>query len=96
MLHPILLLIVKVNSCLQAEELNLLTSTNLIQSLKQKLYQLRSDTTFFNDIYRDTVKHCGENNVAIPEVRKRKISTKIDYSANNQYFADTKEEELRV
>ncbi|CAI6357084.1 unnamed protein product [Macrosiphum euphorbiae] len=96
MLHPILLLIVKVNSCLQAEELNLLTSTNLIQSLKQKLYQLRSDTTFFNDIYRDTVKHCEENNVAIPEVRKRKISTKIDYSANNQYFADTKEEELRV
>jgi len=96
MLHPILLLIVKVNSCLQAEELNLLTSTNLIQSLKQKLYQLRSDTTFFNDIYCDTVKHCEENNVAIPKVRKRKISTKIDYSANNQYFADTKEEELRV
>ncbi|KAL5239001.1 hypothetical protein ACI65C_006411 [Semiaphis heraclei] len=41
-------------------------------------------------------KHCEENNVAIPEVRKRKISTKIDYSANNQYFVDTKEEELRV
>ncbi|XP_050064188.1 zinc finger MYM-type protein 1-like [Aphis gossypii] len=96
MLHPILLLIVKVNSYLQAEELNLLTSTNLIQSLKQKLYQLRSDPTFFNDIYCDTVKHCEENNVAIPKVRKRKISTKIGYSANNQYFADTKEKELRV
>ncbi|KAE9523137.1 hypothetical protein AGLY_016451 [Aphis glycines] len=95
-LYPILLLIVKVNSCLQAEELNLLTSTNFIQFLKQKLYQLRSDTTFFNGIYCDTVKHCEENNVAIPKVRKRKISTKIDYSANNQYFADTKEEELRV
>jgi len=34
MIHPVLLLIVKANSCLQAEELNLLTSTNLIKSLK--------------------------------------------------------------
>lgn len=39
----------------------------MIQSLKQKLYQLRSDTTFFDDIYCDTVKHCEENNVAIPK-----------------------------
>jgi len=42
------------------------------------------------------VKHYEENNVAIPKVRKHKISTKIDYSASNQYFADTKEKELRV
>lgn len=96
MLHPVLLLIVKVNSCLQAEELNLLTSTNLIQSLKQKLSQLISDTTFFNDIYRDIATHCEENYVVIPKVRKRKISTKIDYAANYQYFTNTKEEELKV
>ncbi|KAF0755403.1 zinc finger MYM-type protein 1-like [Aphis craccivora] len=52
---------------------------------------LRSDTTFLN-IYYDTVKHCEENNVVIPKVIKRKISTRIDYVLNNQYFADTKKE----
>jgi hypothetical protein len=47
------------------------------------------------NIYRDTVKHCEENNVVIPQIKNRKISTRIDNVANNKYFAETKEE-LRV
>lgn len=62
------------------------------QCAKTKILQLRLDTTFVNDIYRETVKHCKENNEVVPKVRKRKISTRIDSTANNQYFADPKGE----
>lgn len=64
MLHPLLLLIVIVNSWLQAEELNLLTSTNTIQSLKKKLSQWRPDTTLFNDIDCETVELCKKKPLA--------------------------------
>lgn len=86
MLHPLLLLIVKVNSCLQAEDLDLLNSLNMIKSLKLSISQLRSDDNLFKNFYNDTVECCTETGVNIPQVKERKISSKIDQS-ENQYFA---------
>lgn len=96
MLHPLLLLIVKINSCLQAENLDLLNSLNMIKSLKLSISQLRSDDNLFKKIYNDTVECCTETGVIIPQVKKRKISSKIDQSSENQYFACTKEEDMKV
>ncbi|XP_008183440.1 zinc finger MYM-type protein 1-like [Acyrthosiphon pisum] len=96
MLHPLLLLIVKVNSCLQAENLDLLNSLNMIKSLKLSISQLRSDDNLFKKVYNETVECCTETGVIIPQVKKRKISSKIDQSSENQYFACTKEEEMKV
>lgn len=39
MLHPLLLLIVKVNSCLHADNLDLLNSQIMIKSLKMSISQ---------------------------------------------------------
>lgn len=94
--HPLLLLIVKVNLCLQAKDIDLLNSLHMIQSLKQNISELRLENNFFKNIYNDTVKYCTENQVQIPEVRKRKISTKIDQASENEYFATAKEEEMKV
>lgn len=96
MLHPLLLLIVKINLCLQAEDLDLLNSLHMIQSLKLNISQLRTDKSFFKNIYCDTVKYCTENQVIIPEIRKRKISSRFDQASENQYFSCAKEEEMRV
>lgn len=72
MLHPLLLLIVKVNSCLQAEDLDLLNSLNMIKSLKLSISQLRSDDNLFKKVYNETVECCTETGVIIPQVKKKK------------------------
>eukprot|EP00102_Acyrthosiphon_pisum_P010403 XP_008178706.1 PREDICTED: zinc finger MYM-type protein 1-like [Acyrthosiphon pisum] len=77
MLHPLLLLIVKVNSCLQAEDLDLLNSLNMIKSLKLSISQLRSDDNLFKKVYNETVECCTETGVIIPQVKKEKSLQKL-------------------
>jgi hypothetical protein len=73
MLHPLLLFIVKVNSCLQAEDLYLLNSLNMIKSLKLNISQLKSNDNLFKKMYNETVECCTETGLIIPQVKKRKI-----------------------
>jgi len=49
-----------------------------------------------NYIYKNTVKLCSDIDIPIPTSRKRKISSKVDTSHTNQYFFQTKEEEMKL
>lgn len=92
MLHPILLSIAKVSSKLQTEKLDLLTAVDLITGLKNTLSEFRSNDNDFEVVYNDTLKVCAEFNIEIPEVRKRKISCRVDPSKNGHIIESKKEE----
>lgn len=50
----------------------------MIELHKLNMSQLRLDNNIFKNIFSETFKYCIENEVLIPEVKKRKISTRID------------------
>lgn len=52
--------------------------------------------TYLKKMYNETVECCTETGVIIPQVKKRKISSKIYQSSENQYFACTKKGEMKV
>lgn len=57
---------------------------------------MRWDTTFLVTFIVRPLSIVKKNNLIIPEVKKCKISTRIDHAVNIQHFVDTKEEELRI
>lgn len=95
MMHSILMIIVKVSSSLQSKSINLLTAVSLVTSLKANIQKFRSEDELFNNIYQDTVQLCSQNNIIIPEVRKRKISCFLDDN-KTQTFHQTKEHEIKI
>jgi hypothetical protein len=42
------------------------------------------------------VSVCESNEIAIPPVKKRKVSSRTDESASSQYFVQTKEEKMKI
>jgi len=53
---------------------------------------MRSDESYDN-IFGETKTACTETNVSIPEVKRRKVTTKLNYEHHSQHlFEDTKEE----
>ncbi|KAL4112114.1 hypothetical protein QTP88_015962 [Uroleucon formosanum] len=94
MLNPILLLVQKVSSTLQSSDLDLLTAVSMVQSLKSSLKNLRTDDDSFKDVYEETIKICKENKIIIPEVKKRKLSAKIDQNSSN-FTAENKMDEMK-
>uniref|UniRef100_A0A8C3HPP3 Kynurenine/alpha-aminoadipate aminotransferase, mitochondrial n=1 Tax=Chrysemys picta bellii TaxID=8478 RepID=A0A8C3HPP3_CHRPI len=96
MMHPVLQMVVKVSKALQAPDLNLLTAMTGAKSLRNSLAVMRSGPEYFQSIFNDSVKMCVENDISIPTVKKRKMSTHIDDTFESQHHFDTKEEQERI
>lgn len=95
MLHPILTLILKVSIALQSSNLDLITAVALIKSLKLSLESLRNDEDSFTNIYNKTLEMCKKNNISIPDVKKRRVSSKIDCN-ETRYIISTKKDEMKI
>lgn len=93
-ISPILIMILKVSATLQDPNLNLLSAVDVVLSLKAALTTMRSDNINFSIQYNEAVSICNIHEINLPEVKIRKISSKIDTS-KNQYFPKTKQEELK-
>jgi len=85
MLSPNLNLVNKVRATLQSPNSDLHTAITLITALQNSLQTIRSDETF-NTIFDKTKVACTKIDKSIPEVKKRKVSTKVDYKHNSQHF----------
>jgi hypothetical protein len=96
MLDPILNLVLKVSTYLQSPDLNLLTAVNLVNSLKHSLLSLRNTESEFQNIFKESVNMCEINDIQIPDVKKRKVSSKIDNSRDTQHFMNSKEQEMKI
>jgi len=81
---------------LQSPGLNLLTAVNLVTSLKHSLLSLRNTESEFQSIFKESVNMCEINDIQIPNVKKRKVSSKIDQSHNTQHFMNSKEQEIKI
>jgi len=96
MLDPILNLVLKVSTYLQSPDLNLLTAVNLVTSLKHSLLSLRNTESEFQNIFKESVNMCEIYDIQIPDVKKRKVSSKIDNSRDTQHFMNSKEQEMKI
>ncbi|XP_025192029.1 protein FAM200B-like [Melanaphis sacchari] len=96
MLHSILTLILKVSMALQSSNLDLITAVSLIKSLKLSLKSMRNDKDSFKNIYNKTLEICEENNISIPDVKKRRVSSKIDYVMISSISDRFKQETLEL
>jgi len=95
MLSPILNLVNKVSATLQSPNLDLHTAVTLITALQNSLQTMRSDETF-NTIFDETKVACTKIDVSIPEVKRRKVSTKVDYEHHSQHFYENTKEEMKI
>lgn len=73
-------MVLKVSKVLQANNLELLTAVEVLNSLKTSLVSMRNNRKDFDIIYQTCVDMSKEYEIHIPDVKKRKISTKIDVS----------------
>lgn len=96
MLNPILSLVLKVSVYLQSSKINLLTAIELVTSLKQSLISLRNNEKEFQDIFKKTVQMCNDNDILIPDLKRRRVSSKIDESHKTQHIIKNKEEEMKI
>lgn len=78
MMQVILQLVLKVSSALQKPNLELLTAVMIIKILKKSLIQLRNDSQHFKSMFETTKKMCYEMDIEIPDVRRKKISKKLE------------------
>ena len=77
MLNPILSLVLKVSVYLQSSNINLLTAFELVKSLKQSLILLRNNEKEFQDIFKKTVQMCNDNDILIPDLKRRRVSSNL-------------------
>lgn len=64
-------------------------------SLKANIQKFRTEDELFNNTYQDTLQLCSQNNIIIPEVRKRKIFCFL-VDNKTQIFHQTKEHEIKI
>jgi len=95
MMQPILQMILKVSKLLQANSLELLTAVDVLNSLKSSLVSMRNNSNHFEDIYQKCLDMCEEFEIHTSDVKRRKVSKKIDIS-QNQHFFETKSDEMKV
>ncbi|XP_060867743.1 uncharacterized protein LOC132943005 [Metopolophium dirhodum] len=95
MLSPILNLVNKVSATLQSPNLDLHTAVTLITALQNSLQTMRSDNTF-NTIFDETKMACTKIDVSIPEVKRRKVSTKVDSEHHSQHFFENTKDEMKI
>lgn len=94
LMEPILKIILKVSSGLQSPKLDLLTAINSIQALKNALIFMRNDS-FFKNIFEEVTTKCIDLDINIPTVKSKKVTVKLDNNYSNQFFYDSKYDELR-
>ncbi|KAF0748674.1 zinc finger MYM-type protein 1-like [Aphis craccivora] len=80
----------------QSSNINLLTAVELVTSLKQSLISLRNTEKEFQDIFKKTVQMCNDNDILIPDLKRRRVSYKIDKSHKTQHIMKNKEEEMKI
>ncbi|KAL4091829.1 hypothetical protein QTP88_026451 [Uroleucon formosanum] len=98
LMQPILQLILKVSSSLQASNLELFTAVSLIHALRSSLNSLRNSPQKMQSIFLNTEQMCNENNIEIPTVKNRKVSKKRDdmQCSTSQHIYLTKSEEMKL
>ncbi|KAL4091411.1 hypothetical protein QTP88_026107 [Uroleucon formosanum] len=98
LMQPILQLILKVSSSLQASNLELFTAVSLIHALRSSLNSLRNSPQEMQSIFLNTEQMCNENNIEIPTVKNRKVSKKRDdmQCSTSQHIYLTKSEEMKL
>lgn len=94
-LSPILNLVNKVSTTLQSPNLDLHSAVTLITALQNSLQTMRMDESY-NNIYEEIETACTNIGVPIPEVKKRKVSTKLNYGHNSQHFFNDIKKEMKV
>lgn len=80
MLHGnrVLQLILKVSRAPQDSNINLTTALNEVRHLQTALQNMRDDETVFTKMFSEASSICETNKIEIPDVRRRKISRRID------------------
>lgn len=96
LLNPILNLILKTSSILQSPNIDILLAINSVQSLLHNLMAIRNSNKEFKNIYYQSVELCNKNNIQVPKVVNRKVSTRLDKKSNSQFLFKTKYDELRI
>ncbi|XP_060863377.1 zinc finger MYM-type protein 1-like [Metopolophium dirhodum] len=98
LMQPILQLILKVSSSLQASNLELFTAVSLTHALRSSLNSIRKSPQEIQSIFINTEQMCKENNIEIPTVKNRKVSKKRDdlQCSTSQHIYLTKSEEMKV
>jgi hypothetical protein len=78
MMHPILQLVVKVSKSLQSLELNLLSATAGVKSLRSALAAMRNDE-YFQELYKTVSEICEKHDTSILAVKKTtKLTCRVD------------------
>ncbi|KAL4104332.1 hypothetical protein QTP88_019633 [Uroleucon formosanum] len=96
LMSPILNIILKVSSILQSPKIDLLIAAECLNTLKNTLLNMRNIEEEYKIIFSNTEKMCTMHKINIPEIKERKVTTKIDPSPSNQVFFKTKYEELKI
>lgn len=78
LLSPMLNLILKRSSILQSANMDLLLAINSVQSLLQNLMAMKNSNKEFKNIYHQSVELCNKNNIRVPKIVNRKMSTRLD------------------
>lgn len=86
----------KVSTYLQSPDLNFLTAVNLVNSFKHSLLSLRNTESEFQNIFKESVNMCEINDIQILDVKKTKVSSKIDNSRDTQNCMNSKEQEMKI
>ena len=98
MATPILEMILIVSQALQSPDLNIRDANIIVQNLQSALQKMRSDEndTDFKKAFQATKKLCEDNAIEMPEVRVRRVSSRIARNTSNQHIHGSKEGEMRI
>ncbi len=90
MLSPILQQILSTSSTLQAQNFNMLTTTEKVKALRESLKKVRDQKSNFDSIFDQAIKICKDVGVNLTPQRKHKVSILIDHVPETQAFLHEK------
>jgi len=93
-LKPILIQIRIVSAKLQSPDLDLLAAVSIVEALKKSLTDLRTDEDNYSTLFDKVLDICSSQKIEIPNVKQRKVSSRID-SNNTQHFTSDKKTEMK-
>ncbi|XP_025406720.1 uncharacterized protein LOC112680745, partial [Sipha flava] len=93
-LKPILIQIRIVSAKLQSPDIDLLAAVSIVEALKKSLTDLRTDEDNYSTLFDKVLDICSSQKIEIPNVKQRKVSSRID-SNNTQHFISDKKTEIK-
>jgi len=66
----------------------------LIKNFKLAIVKIRNNPEEYEEVYRQRIEMCNKHEITIPEIKKRKVSVKIDTNKIIQYFTETIYDEM--